>query len=125
MFDCTSRVAWTRRASRSQWDALHKNHWYGRCIDGRVAKPLESTMTSPNREESTLPEDPAEIPPTELNKPIGDAIPTPTEPGLDQPLPEKPKTDDEASAQPSDKPEPLGDDDPPPGVPDPGPSDFA
>ncbi|MBN3765974.1 hypothetical protein [Burkholderia sp. Ac-20365] len=76
-------------------------------------------MTNPNREESTQPRDPAEIPPNELNKPIGDAIPTPVEPGLDQPLPEKPKTDDKNSA------EPIGDDDPPPGVPAPGPSDFA
>jgi hypothetical protein len=75
----------------------------------------ESTMTNPNREESTQPRDPVEIPPNEVNKPIGDAIPAPVEPGLDQPLPEKPKTDDE----------PIGDDDPPPGVPTPGPSDFA
>lgn len=72
-------------------------------------------MTKPAPDENALPEDPAEIPPNELNKPIGDAIPTPVEPGLDQPLPEKPKTDDE----------PIGDDDPPPGVPDAGPSDFA
>ena len=62
--------------------------------------------------------DPAEIPPNELSKPIGDAIPTPVEPGLDQPLPEKDK-----SSEASD--EPLGDPDPPPGVPAPGPSDFA
>jgi hypothetical protein len=80
---------------------------------------LESTTTNPN-EESTQPKDPAETPPNELNKPTGDAIPTPVEPGLDQPLPEKPtKKDDE------NRPEPLGVDDPPPGVPDPGPSDFA
>jgi hypothetical protein len=71
-------------------------------------------MTNPNREENALSKDPAEIPPNELNKPIGDAIPTPVEPGLDQPLPEKPKDD-----------EPIGEDDPPPGVPEPGPSDFA
>ena len=73
-------------------------------------------MTNPNREESTQPKDPAEIPPNEVNKPIGDAIPAPVEPGLDQPLPEKPTTDGEQS---------IGEDDPPPGVPAPGPSDFA
>jgi hypothetical protein len=62
-------------------------------------------------------------PPTEVSKPIGDAIPTPVEPGLDQPLPEKgetpPSDDDEA------KRDPLGETDTPPGVPPPGPSDFA
>ncbi|MBP0593020.1 hypothetical protein J8I87_25535 [Paraburkholderia sp. LEh10] len=76
-------------------------------------------MTNPDRDESKRPKDPAEIPPNELNKPIGDAIPAPVEPGLDQPLPEKPKTEDESLD------EPIGDDDPPPGVPPPGPSDFA
>jgi len=49
-------------------------------------------MTNPN-EESTQPKDPAETPSNELNKPIGEAIQTPVEPGLDQPLPEKPKKD--------------------------------
>jgi hypothetical protein len=58
-------------------------------------------------------EDPGQ-PPTEISKPIGDAIPAPVEPGLDQPLP--PKEADE---------DPLGDPDPVPGVPPPGPSDFA
>ncbi|MGE8471413.1 MAG: hypothetical protein ACN6QC_09195 [Paraburkholderia hospita] len=76
-------------------------------------------MTKPKGEENTEPRDPAEIPPNELSKPIGDAIPTPVEPGLDQPLPEKPKTDDKDPA------EPIGDDDPQPGVPTQGPSDFA
>ncbi|WP_082771636.1 MULTISPECIES: hypothetical protein [Burkholderiaceae] len=28
-------------------------------------------------------------PPTEVSKPVGDAIPSPVEPGLDQPLPPK------------------------------------
>lgn len=77
-------------------------------------------MTNPNDPESTQPKDPAEIPPNELNKPIGDAIPTPVEPGLDQPLPEKPDPEED---EPPD--EHLGDDDPPAGVPGPGPSDFA
>ncbi|WP_414696407.1 hypothetical protein [Paraburkholderia sp.] len=62
-------------------------------------------------------------PPTEVSKPIGDALPTPVEPGLDQPLPEKsetpPSDEDEA------KREPLGETETPPGVPPPGPSDFA
>ena len=59
--------------------------------------------------------------PTDVSKPIGDAIPSPVEPGLDQPLPEKGET------QPTDDAEedPFGDTDTPPGVPSPGPSDFA
>ncbi|MFM0340519.1 hypothetical protein [Paraburkholderia fungorum] len=56
-------------------------------------------------------------PPTDVSKPIGDAIPTPVEPGLDQPLPEK--------GDPENNPDALGETDPPPGVPAPGPSDFA
>ena len=52
--------------------------------------------------------------PTDVSKPIGDAIPAPREPGLDQPLP--PKDSDN---------EPLGDPDPAPGVPDLDGSDFA
>lgn len=76
--------------------------------------------------------DPSEESPTEISKPIGDAIPTPVEPGLDQPLPEKserPAKDDQAnSADPADPghaADPLGEPDPPKGVPAPGPSDFA
>ncbi|ACC69833.1 hypothetical protein PPMP20_11045 [Paraburkholderia phymatum] len=76
-------------------------------------------MTNPNREQTTQPEDPAEIPPNELNKPVGDAIPTPVEPGIDQPLPEKPKTDDENAEN------PTGDDAPPTTEPSQGPTDFA
>ncbi|SEE87713.1 hypothetical protein SAMN02787142_5129 [Burkholderia sp. WP9] len=61
-------------------------------------------------------------PPTEVSKPIGDAIPTPVEPGLDQPLPKKGEV-----LQPAEEAEDaaLGDTDTPPGVPPPGPSDFA
>ncbi|MDE1179281.1 hypothetical protein [Paraburkholderia sp.] len=40
--------------------------------------------------------------PTETSKPIGDAIPTPVEPGLDQPLPPK----SEIPAQDADAPAP-------------------
>ena len=65
-------------------------------------------MTKKNRVE-----DPGQLP-TDVSKPVGDAIPAPVEPGLDQPLP--PKEADE---------DPLGDPDPAPGVPPPGPSDFA
>jgi hypothetical protein len=81
------------------------------------------------------PFDPSEQSPTEISKPIGDAIPTPVEPGLDQPLPEKgeqPAKHDRADsaeradpAAPADADEPLGESDPPKGVPAPGPSDFA
>ncbi|CAE6691451.1 hypothetical protein [Paraburkholderia nemoris] len=42
----------------------------------------------PNEHENRPDEDPGS-PPTEVSKPIGDAIPTPVEPGLDQPLPQK------------------------------------
>lgn len=80
-------------------------------------------MTNPNDAESTPPKDPAETPPNELNKPVGDALPTPVEPGLDQPLPEKPKSDDESTDGTPD--EHLGDEDPLAGVPPLGPSDFA
>ncbi|MEM5382275.1 hypothetical protein VSR68_01510 [Paraburkholderia phymatum] len=81
-------------------------------------------MTNPNDAESTPSKDPAETPPNELNKPVGDALPTPVEPGLDQPLPEKPKSDDKASSDESPD-EHVGDEDPPAGVPPQGPSDFA
>jgi hypothetical protein len=78
---------------------------------------------SPNEHDQDKSADPGG-PPTEVSKPIGDAIPTPVEPGLDQPLPEKgadslPADDDEA------KRDPLGETETPPGVPPPGPSDFA
>ncbi|MFM0503375.1 hypothetical protein [Paraburkholderia caffeinilytica] len=42
----------------------------------------------PNEHENSPDEDPGS-PPNEVSKPIGDAIPTPAEPGLDQPLPQK------------------------------------
>jgi len=44
--------------------------------------------------------DPATEPPGETSKPLGDAIPTPTEPGLDQPLPPKPLPDDDEPPKP-------------------------
>jgi hypothetical protein len=70
-------------------------------------------------------EDPGS-PPTEVSKPIGDAIPTPVEPGLDQPLPHKGETlTPEKGEGTDDDDTPLGDTDTPPGVPAPGPSDFA
>jgi hypothetical protein len=52
-------------------------------------------VTSPSHdapEEADKPDDGA---PTDISKPIGDAIPAPVEPGLDQPLPEKMPDDDE------------------------------
>jgi hypothetical protein len=42
--------------------------------------------------------DPDPTPPT--SKPLGDAIPTPTEPGLDQPLPPKPRPEGDESDKP-------------------------
>ena len=62
----------------------------------------------------------------EVSKPIGDAIPTPVEPGLDQPLPKKSETPAPEPNKPGQgSGDPLGDTDAPPGVPDPGPSGFA
>jgi hypothetical protein len=49
--------------------------------------------------------DPPEVAPepraTDLPKPFGDAVPAPTEPGLDQPLPPKSRTRPECPAQPA------------------------
>jgi hypothetical protein len=91
-------------------------------------QPQESIVSnnanSPNEPERHADEDPGS-PPAEVSKPIGDAIPTPVEPGLDQPLPKKGETPAPAPNKPDDGGDPLGDSDPPPGVPDPGPSDFA
>src|ERR1700754_2840017 len=88
--------------------------------------------TQPGAADDETPRDPSEESPTETSKPIGDAIPTPVEPGLNQPLPEKnerPEEDNQANsadpANPDDAADPLGDQDPPKGVPAPGPSDFA
>ena len=94
------------------------------CYDWRCA--VATQPNSPNEHDQNPDEttDPGG-PPTEVSKPVGDAIPTPVEPGLDQPLPEKgataPAEDDDAAA----KREPLGETETPPGVPPPGPSDFA
>ena len=77
---------------------------------------------SPNEHEHRADQDPGS-PPTEVSKPIGDAIPTPVEPGLDQPLPQK--GDTPAPADEETDSDALGDTDTPPGVPAPGPSDFA
>ncbi|MCC8394860.1 hypothetical protein LJ656_19890 [Paraburkholderia sp. MMS20-SJTR3] len=90
---------------------------------------MSNTANSPNEPERRADEDPGS-PPSEVSKPLGDAIPTPVEPGLDQPLPKKgeqPAPDPNKSGQ-SDggnDGDPLGNSDAPPGVPDPGPSDFA
>lgn len=46
-------------------------------------------MTSVPSDSSKDPKQPANGPPIDVSRPIGDAIPTPVEPGLDQPLPEK------------------------------------
>lgn len=46
------------------------------------------TSHSPDVEKDT--KQPADEPPIEVSRPIGDAIPTPVEPGLGDPLPEKP-----------------------------------
>jgi hypothetical protein len=78
-----------------------------------------------NTRENEAPDDPQEESPLETNKPIGDAIPTPVEPGLDQPLPEKGEIPPQKPASDEAIDEPIGETDTPPGVPRPGPSDFA
>jgi hypothetical protein len=81
---------------------------------------------SPKEPERQAEEDPGR-PPTEVSKPIGDAIPAPVEPGLDQPLPKKgenPPPEEPAGAA-SDPLDTLGDTETRPGVPAPGGSDFA
>ncbi len=94
-------------------------------------------MSNRSIDENDTPDDPSAVSPTDASKPIGDAIPTPVEPGLDQPLPEKGeasgKSDQPKDGQPKGKSEdesvpddnPIGETDPPKGVPAPGPSDFA
>ncbi|ASL46104.1 hypothetical protein bAD24_III01820 [Burkholderia sp. AD24] len=77
----------------------------------------------PNEPERRADEDPGS-PPTDVSKPIGDAIPTPVEPGLDQPLPPKGQTPQPARDD-DDHGNPLGETGTPAGVPSPGPSDFA
>ncbi|MFM0246355.1 hypothetical protein [Paraburkholderia sediminicola] len=80
-----------------------------------------TSQPNPQNEHGTARDEDPGSPPTEVSKPIGDAIPTPVEPGLDQPLPQKgdtPAPEEEAD-------DTLGDTDTPPGVPAPGPSDFA
>jgi hypothetical protein len=77
---------------------------------------MANMANPPNESDREADEEPGG-PPTEVSKPIGDAIPTPVEPGLDQPPPADEADDAKA--------DPLGETDPPPGVPPPGPSDFA
>nr|WP_144148905.1 hypothetical protein [Paraburkholderia sp. BCC1884] len=82
---------------------------------------MAHTPNPPHEPEHRADEDPGTRP-TDVSKPIGDAIPTPVEPGLDQPLPQKGE-DSVAADNPAD--EVLGDTDTPAGVPPPGRSDFA
>jgi hypothetical protein len=51
-----------------------------------------ATKTNPPTEPDRKPDEDPGGPPTEVSRPIGDAIPTPVEPGLDEPLPEKGET---------------------------------
>ncbi|MFL9932307.1 hypothetical protein P0D88_24435 [Paraburkholderia sp. RL18-103-BIB-C] len=85
---------------------------------------MANMANPPNESDREADEEPGG-PPTEVSKPIGDAIPTPVEPGLDQPLPHKGETPPPADEADDAKADPLGETDPPPGVPPPGPSDFA
>ncbi|WP_345815093.1 hypothetical protein AAGS40_22510 [Paraburkholderia sp. PREW-6R] len=81
-----------------------------------------ANVANPASEPERQPEEDPGSRPTKVSKPIGDAIPTPVEPGLDQPLPKK------GEALPTDtgaEDAALGDTETPPGVPPPGESDFA
>ncbi|MFL9944688.1 hypothetical protein PQR68_01750 [Paraburkholderia agricolaris] len=51
-----------------------------------------ATKANPPNEPARKPDEDPGSPPTEVSKPIGDAIPTPVEPGLDKPLPQKGET---------------------------------
>lgn len=64
-------------------------------------------------------------PPSEVSRPVGDAIPTPVEPGLDQPLPGKGQTVPDGEEADESVINPLGDTNTRPGVPGPSGSDFA
>ncbi|WMY10698.1 hypothetical protein [Paraburkholderia phenoliruptrix] len=91
---------------------------------------MATQPTSPNQHDQQPGNEPDETadpggPPTDISKPVGDAIPTPVEPGLDQPLPEKGENPPSDESDKEAKREPLGETDTPPGVPPPGPSDFA
>jgi hypothetical protein len=59
------------------------------------ATEIHMTILHPDTEQA--PPQPADEdePPIDVSRPIGDAIPTPVEPGLDQPLPEKQPDDPE------------------------------
>lgn len=88
-----------------------------------MTQPTQLPNEPAHEPERQAEEDPGS-PPTDISKPIGDAIPTPVEPGLDQPLPPKgatlpPEKDANNGGT------PLGDADAPAGVPAPGRSDFA
>jgi hypothetical protein len=96
-------------------------------LNNKVSRFTEHTMAttqSGTGKDDATPSDPSEQPPTEISKPIGDAIPTPVEPGLDQPLPEKgkpPAKDGQSpAADPAAKANPRGESDRPKGVPAPG-----
>jgi hypothetical protein len=87
----------------------------------------EIAVTNALIDETEKSEQPPEKSPTDTSKPLGSAIPTPVEPGLDQPLPEKNRTqssEDESAGDDASE-NPIGETEPPPGVPPPGPSDFA
>jgi hypothetical protein len=86
---------------------------------------IHVTSHSPDVEKDT--KQPADGPPIDVSRPIGDALPTPVEPGLDQPLPEKPADEPEEKEKNKGNASTgsLGDTDTPPGVPELGPSDFA
>ncbi|RKF38460.1 hypothetical protein [Paraburkholderia fungorum] len=51
-----------------------------------------ATKANPPNEPDHKPDEDPGSPPTEVSRPIGDAIPTPVEPGLDEPLPAKGET---------------------------------
>jgi hypothetical protein len=91
-----------------------------RVISSDIANQEIGMMAIPNFEAGKHEISPGESP-TQVSKPIGDAIPAPTEPGMDQPLPEKdvtPSADDVSrndTAEESEKPsgeavsKPIGD----------------
>ena len=86
---------------------------------------MANLMANPPNEPGRRSDEDPGSPPTEVSKPIGDAIPTPVEPGFDQPLPQKGDTPEPNKDEDEGDDTPIGETDTPPGVPAPGPTDFA
>jgi hypothetical protein len=68
-------------------------------LDSRLPITSRIILMNSPRDDDPDAQQPADEPKTPISKPIGDAIPVPVEPGLDQPLPEK-KVDESEEKKP-------------------------